>query len=380
MVLTPHFQLRKDVAQAKRVVIKLGTRVLVQANGRPNRKRMGAIAHQAALLRRAGRDVIIVSSGAVGVGIDALGMTKRPTDLADLQMAAAVGQSRLMARYDSLFQKEKCPIGQVLLTHSDLKHRKRHLNARNTMLNLLRHGVIPIVNENDTVSVDEIKVGDNDVMAALVSILVDADALLLMTSADGLREPNGAGKTKRVPYIPKLNKTILGLTHGKGSDLSTGGMASKLEAANMFCRTGGISLILDGRKPSQIEAALAGGDNGTLMAPDSSARTTRRKNWITFFNRSTGSIHIDSGAVKALKANGKSLLPIGVKRVDGKFDIGSMVEIVAPNKAVIARGLTNYSSQEIDQIKGCQSSEIAKQLGNRNSDVIVHRDNLVLED
>ncbi|MGD9875097.1 MAG: glutamate 5-kinase [Kiritimatiellia bacterium] len=372
---------REEFARARRVVVKVGSRVLVQKTGRPDARRIRALVKGLAALHRRGCDVAFVTSGAIGTGMEALGLKERPTTLPELQMCAAVGQTRLMSRYEDLFAAEGIKIGQILLTRDDLKNRTRHLNARNTMMSLFRHRIIPVVNENDVVAVDEIKLGDNDVLASLAAILVDADALVLLTTTDGLREPVGGGKTRRVSMLEELSADTMSFVSGKGSSLSTGGMATKLQAAANAARVGIPSVIADGRKPHALAHIFEGRDTGTLMAAagrGTDAYLSRRKRWIAFFHRTDGAVVVDDGASTALINKGRSLLPIGVKEVEGTFPAGVAVNIRRLDGELIARGLTEYSSAEILKIKGRKTSEIKAILGSRDYDEIVHRDNMVL--
>ncbi len=372
---------RAALAKARRIVVKLGSRVLVQRTGRPDLRRLRGLVRDLARLRRAGREVVVVTSGAIGAGMQALGMSQRPARLPDLQMAAAVGQSRLMRRYDDLFAREHCLVGQVLLTHDDLKHRARHLNARHTMLAMLRAGVIPIVNENDVVAVDEIKFGDNDLLASLVVQLVQAELLILLTTTDGLRARVPGGRTRRVPGVAAVTSAVLGLAAGKGSALSTGGMASKLESARAAAQAGAAVVIADGRRAGILGAILAGADTGTLIPADAPAgpdALTGRKRWIAFFHRAQGTLLIDDGARRALEQGGKSLLAIGIRAVEGAFEAGAAVDIRALDRTLIARGLASYSGREIRVIQGRRSSAVAALLGAAAYGEVVHRDNLVL--
>lgn len=371
---------RDQLKSAKRVVIKFGTRVLVDARGRPNPRRLQAIVDQVSALAAEGREVVIVSSGAVGAGLDPLGYARRPVDLVGLQMAAAVGQTRLMSLYGDRFAKKSIAVGQVLLNRDDLKQRNRHLNARNCLLGLLKRGVVPIVNENDVVSVDEIRLGDNDVLAALVAVLVDADALLLCTSVNGLREPVGNGRTRRIPFIRKVGRDELALVGVKGSELSTGGMGTKLEAAGMANRAGALSLILDGRASDVLLRALRGGDVGTLVAPADAPRRIRgkRKHWIAFFHKPAGRLVVDAGAAAALVSRGKSLLPAGIRGVEGGFPTGAVVEVVGPGGVLLATGLSEFGSEDLRRIQGKSSNAILEILGPAVSTEVVHRDNLAI--
>ncbi len=378
--MSAHVQ-RSSLASARRIVIKIGSRVLVQRSGRPDTRRMRELVRQVATLHAAGHEVIVVSSGAIGAGMEALGMKRRPTTVPDLQMAAAVGQSRLMATYDELFDRHGIKIGQILLTHDDLNHRLRHLNARNTMINLLAHRIVPIVNENDVIAVDEIKFGDNDLLASLVAIMMEAHALFLLTTVDGFRLPHGEGRTRRASVLAGVDAKTLSHAVGKGSELSTGGMASKLQSAGMALSTGIPVVIANGRKDDIIMDIVGGKDTGTFIVPVNLTERgglPLRKRWIAFFHKTRGSISVDQGAISALRDKGRSLLAIGVKKVDGDFTAGSVVNILDDDGKLIARGLTGYSSADIRVIMGRKTSEIQTLLGARDYDEVVHRDNMVL--
>lgn len=367
---------------AKRVVVKLGTRLLATETGRPEYRRINSLVRDIAALSHAGKEVVLVTSGAVGMGLEALGKKTRPKALPDLQMAAAIGQARLMAYYDKLFQREKLKVGQVLLTHDDLNNRIRHLNARNTMLNLLRHKIVPIVNENDVVAVDELnlKIGDNDTLAALVALLIDADVLVLLTSADGLYKKSDGGRKKRVPYLERVTREALALAKGKGSALSVGGMSTKLRAADTVANVGALTVIADGRKPKILEHIFEAEDTGTLIGgmPGAASLTSSRKQWLVFFTRAKGAVVVDDGAKDALQNKGRSLLPIGVKQVKGLFAAGSVINVQTASGKVIARGLTAYSSEHLEKIRGKKTSDIVQILGAKDYDEVIHRDNLVL--
>ncbi len=371
---------RAALRAARRIVIKLGSRILVPQSGRPETQRVQSLVRAIAALKHGGREIVLVTSGAIGTGMDALGLRRRPTRLPDLQMAAAIGQSRLMNTYDRLFAAERCLIGQVLLTHDDLKHRARHLNARNTMLAMLQRGVIPIVNENDVVAVDEIKLGDNDILAALVVHLLNADLLVLLTTADGLQAPDAGGRSRRVAQVQAITRDILDLASGKDSELSSGGMASKLESAGAAAKAGAAVVIADGRRAGVLQAILAGEDTGTLIPPagrNSQDTLSARERWIAFFHKPAGTLIIDDGARRALEQGGKSLLPIGVKKTEGNFAAGAAVDIKAQDQTLIARGLTAYSSRDLRLIQGHRTADIAAILGG-GCDEVIHRDNMAL--
>lgn len=360
MVQQKHRTALKD---AKRIVVKAGSKVLVEHSGRPDEQQLKALVDELAGIQNAGGEVAFVSSGAVGAGLDALNFVKRPKEIPDLQMAAAVGQISLMTLYHDLFKANKITVGQVLLTHDALKDRERHLNARNTLLNLIENRVVPIINENDAISTEEIKFGDNDVLAALVAILIDADALVLLSTTDGLR--NG---DERVSYIEEVDDDILGLVADKADHLSTGGMASKLKSAQLAAHNGVPVVIADGRKPNVLTNIFQGLDEGTLLFPKA-GNMSKRKSWIAFFNRSEGHLVVDNGAAAALE-KGKSLLPVGIKEVQGTFEVGAMVDIQSLEGEPIARGLVELSSGDIQNLKGQQTAG--------KSGEVIHRDNMVI--
>lgn len=262
-------KLRSSLADVRRVVVKVGSRVLVQKTGRPELRRIRNLVNELADLREQGIEVVLVTSGAIGAGMEALGMRARPTEVPDLQMAAAVGQCRLMTTYDTLFGARRCKVGQVLLTHDDFGHKLRLTNARRTIENMLRHRVIPIVNENDVVADEEIradiKLGDNDFLAALVSRLIRADLLVILSTVDGLRAPGAQGVTRRVPYLEKVDRRSLALVTGQKSSLSKGGMGSKLRAAKLATQAGSHVVIADGRKVGTLRRVVAGADTGTFI-------------------------------------------------------------------------------------------------------------------
>jgi len=354
---------REALRTAKRIVVKAGSKVLVEGSGKPDGQQLEQLVDELARLHNNGCEVAFVSSGAIGAGLDALGMKTRPKEIPDLQMAAAVGQICLMSLYNDLFGKKACKIGQVLLTHDALKHRERHLNARNTLLNLIANRIVPVINENDAISTEEIKFGDNDVLAALVAILIDAEALVLLSTTDGLR--NGE---ERVSEIDEVDDTVLGLVQDKQDTLSTGGMASKLKSAQIAAHNGISVVIADGRKPGVLENIFSGKDEGTLLYPKA-GNISNRKRWIAFFNRVEGHLTVDDGACEALLA-GKSLLPVGITEVSGQFKVGALVEILTTAGKSIARGLVEYSSTTINEIMGQKTSE---HIGE-----VIHRDNMVM--
>ncbi|MBP7274867.1 MAG: glutamate 5-kinase [Kiritimatiellae bacterium] len=376
---SPSCSLRAPLAKARRIVVKLGSRVLVRADGRPDRARMAALVRDIAQLQRSGREMIVVSSGAIASGMEAMGWRTRPKSLPELQMAAAIGQVRLMKLYDELFRKSQCLTGQMLLTHDGLRDRERHLSARQTLHALMRHRVIPVINENDTVAVDEIKFGDNDQLAALVALLADADALILMSTVDGLRAPAGRGRTRRVPVLRSVTRRELELVFGARDEFSSGGMASKLQSAHAAARAGIPVVIAHGRTTGILEKILSGADVGTLIGePGSRPRWSARREWIGFFHHPQGVISVDEGARRALVERGTSLLAIGVTGVRGTFAAESVVDIADRNGHVIARGWTCYSADDIRKVKGLRTARQTEVLGARDYDEIVHRDHMIV--
>ena len=372
---------RQALTLANRIVIKIGSRILVERTGRPDIQRIHSIVKEIARLHHAKKEIVLVSSGAIAAGIETLGLNTRPTALPQLQMAAAVGQVRLMSIYDKYFSREGCRIGQVLLTHDDLKNRTRHLNARNTMLELIRQNIIPVVNENDVVSVDEIKFGDNDMLASLVTILIEAEVLILLTTADGLHTSYGTENARRVAYLKSVTFDTLRLARRKTSKLSLGGMESKLKSAEAATHVGARVVIADGRKKQILTRVLRGDDTGTLIGGSIQEKRSSmkgRKRWIAFFHKTDGTLFIDEGAQKAIEQKGHSLLPIGIKKIEGHFSKGALVNVKSLKGKLIARGLVDYSSERLAKIKGHKTSEINGILGYKDYEEVIHRDNMVV--
>ncbi len=303
-------ELLKDIS---RVVVKLGTGVLTDSRKHPDLAQMEQLVAQVAEQSKAGKEIVLVSSGAVGAGMGALGHEKRPTDLAELQACAAVGQSRLMATYEKLFGAFGLSVAQILLTHDDLQHHDRHLNARNTLVRLLGHGVVPIINENDVVSFTELKFGDNDQLSALVASLLPADLLVILTTVDGVIENFGKANPRTIPVVEQIDHKIEKLAGGTNSSTAVGGMASKIQSAKIAIRSGIPLVIASGKKKRTLARVLAGEDEGTLFVPQT-GRLQGRKRWIAFFHHPKGALFVDDGARKALRESGKSLLPPGVAR------------------------------------------------------------------
>ena len=356
--------LRESLQSVSRIVVKLGTGVLTDSQKRPDPAQFRQLVDQLAALRRAGREVVLVTSGAVGAGMGALGYQSRPAAAAEKQACAAVGQSKLMAEYDRLFAAHGLVVAQVLLTHDDLEHHERHLNARNTLVTLLQHGVVPIINENDAVSYTEIKFGDNDKLSALVASLLPADLLVILTTVDGMIEHFGTPEARLLPEVRKIDAAIEGMAGGTTSATAVGGMKSKIDAARIAVRSGIPLVIASGRKPTVLADILAGAEEGTLFVP-SAAKLKGRKRWIAFFHHARGMIVVDDGARKALRTAGKSLLPPGIARCEGTFAAGDVVRICDLEGTEFARGLARFSADAI-------------RTGTLKRVEVIHRDDLVI--
>ncbi len=345
-------------------MVKVGTGVLTDRRKQPDPEQLKQLVAQLAGLRRAGREVVFVTSGAVGAGMGALGYEKRPSDLAELQACAAVGQSRLMAIYEQLFAQHGLHVAQVLLTHDDLEHHERHLNARNTLVTLLARGVVPIINENDAVSFTEIKFGDNDTLSALVASLLPADLLVILTTVDGVIENFGKANPQTLATIEKIDSALEKLAGGTDSATAVGGMRSKIQAAKIVVRSGIPLVIASGRKKGVLARVLAGETEGTLFVPQPH-KLRGRKRWIAFFHHPKGVLFVDEGAKVALREKGKSLLPPGISRCEGGFAAGDVVRVCDGNGTEFARGIVDFGAAEV-RAKKLQRVEV------------IHRDNLVI--
>jgi len=368
---------RKDCQRARRIVVKIGSALVAEGAG-INRARIAALAEVLAALQDQGKELVVVSSGAVALGCARLGWRPDGLSVHEKQAAAAVGQPHLMRAWHEALAAHGIESAQLLLTKDDLRHRRRWLNAVNTARTLLAHQVLPIVNENDTVVVEEIKFGDNDRLAALVALLVDADLLVILTDVDGLfsADPRKDPTAARIGLVARITPELMAAAGGPGARIGTGGMRTKLEAARV-ATTGGVACaIIDGKDPARLHRLLAGDDVGTLFV-SAVDRMRRRQQWIAHALPVRGRLFVDEGAARALIERGASLLPVGVVRIEGGFDKGDCVEIVAP-QGLIARGLVNYSAEEARRIIGRPSQEIAAILGYADFASLVHRDNLVL--
>ncbi len=365
------------VSRTKRLVVKVGTGVITTKDGLLDTAQVSSISKQIVGLKRRGYEVALVSSGAVGAGMGELGMRRRPSTLPELQAAAAVGQGKLTGAYDDCFKAEGYHAAQVLLTREDLEERHRYLNTCNTINALFGFKVVPVINENDTVSVEEISFSDNDILSALVTNLLRAELLVMLSSVDGLYKKPGKG-AEFVPVVEEITGDVERLASRSMTHLGMGGMESKLKAARIATNSGEAVIIANGRTPDVLTRIIGGEELGTLFLP-ARKRLKSRKRWIGFTLRPRGRIYVDEGAFAALSKRGKSLLASGITDVDGKFDRGDVISIsTTGNKTEFARGLTNYSSTELMKIKGQSSSSIKKTLGSKPYDEVVHRDNMVL--
>jgi glutamate 5-kinase len=362
-----------------RIAIKVGSNILTDSKDTLNTKRMNSLAKGIAEVQDMGHQVVIVSSGAVAAGMKRLGLKKRPRDIKLKQAAAAVGQSALMWTYERSFKKHRKKVAQVLLTRDDLADRKMYINAKNTLSTLLSYGVIPIINENDTVAVDEIRFGDNDQLAALVASLVEADRLIILSDVDGLYEedPKKKPSAALITHVESITPQMVKLAGKSSTAVGTGGMYSKLLAAQKALRSGVTVNIINGKRPSLLVALIKGSSHGTEFKPDKT-RLSARKGWIAFGSRTKGKITVDEGASNALSVRLKSLLPSGITSVEGKFEKGDAILCINMNGNRVAKGLSNYSSDEVKKIIGKKTSEIEEALGYRYSDEVIHRDNIVL--
>ena len=367
------------MANGERLVVKVGSGLLRDPGGGLRGDVVRHIVRQIVSLRDAGREVILVSSGAIALGIQVLGQARIPKSIAHQQAAAAIGQGHLIRIYEDLFAGLGKKAAQVLLTHDDLRVRRRYLNARNTLLVLLQYGVVPVINENDTVSVDEIRFGDNDVLAAMVCNLVDADRLIILTSVDGLytADPSvhpDARLISRVEDIDSVEALASPATHATGK----GGMATKIRAARVAGASGVHTHIANGFAPDSVLRVLAGEAVGTHVAPPGTTRLSSRKRWIGYALKARGEICVDDGAKRALTTQGRSLLPSGIVAVSGTFFFGDAVYCVDTHAHRFAQGLVNYSAAELQAIRGQHTSRIEPILGAKAYDEVIHRDNLVL--
>ena len=364
---------------AKRIVVKVGSGVLTEDNGL-NLKALRSISRQICQLADRGLEIILVSSGAMASGIKKIGLSKRPDEIPKRQAIAAVGQAGLIMEYEKSFARYNKKVAQILLTSDDLVNRKRYLNARNTLCTLLSWQVIPIINENDTVVVEEIKFGDNDNLAAMITLLMDADILINLTDIDGLYtgDPRKNQNAELISVVTTIKKDIEKYASDIPGPLGTGGMLSKIKAAKKVTAAGIPMLIARGEKHDILIKLFAGKEHGTFFIPKKE-KLANRKCWIAFTLKPKGTIMIDDGAAAAILKSGKSLLPSGIVRVDGEFSVGAAVEFKRENNdEILGTGLVNYCASDIRKIMGLKSGKIKKYLGHKSYDEVIHRDNLAI--
>jgi glutamate 5-kinase len=373
-----NFSGRDAVRAARRVVVKIGTNALTNATGRFNRAHFEALGEDL-LWAAQGRELVVVSSGAIALGVERLGLPARPRDIPGKQACAAVGQSRLMQAYEEAFGRADRLVAQVLLTHGDVQDRRRYLNAKHTLERLLAANVVPVINENDTVSVDELKFGDNDTLAALVAGVVEADALIILSDVEGLftADPRKDPDARLLPQVDVVTPELLALAGGSGSQVGTGGMATKIRAAARVTELGVRCLITSGAIPGRLRSVLSGEPVGTLFETPGTRRSARRA-WIAHALKPRGRLLVDAGAREAIVTGKRSLLPSGIRSVEGDFERGDPVDLVDEQGQVFARGLSSYEDGELRRIAGLKSTDIESVLGYRYLDEAVHRDDLAV--
>ena len=372
-------KIRKDLLnQVKRIVIKVGSGVLTSAGGL-NMAVIDDLVTEICALKEKGFEVLVVSSGAIASGLKKIGMAKRPQSVSQQQAMAAVGQSSLIMAYEDAFERHGHKVAQILLTRDDLTHRRRYLNARNTLFTLLSWNIVPIINENDTVVVDEIKFGDNDNLSAMVTNLTESQLLINLTDIDGLfdKDPRNHDDAKLIDVVEKADRKIMRYASSIPGFLGTGGMASKIKAARKVALRGVPAIIANGLKPGILDLIFSGKEEGTLFLPGETTLCSR-KHWIAFTKSPKGEIVIDRGAERAILKKGKSLLPSGMVEVRGRFSLGNSVLLLNEAGDQIAVGMVNYHSGDIRKIMGAKSAEIESRLGFKHDDEVIHRDNLVL--
>jgi len=372
-------QIRKNVFdRVRRCVVKVGSGVLTQDEGL-NVKVIKRLAREISALMDQGHQVILVSSGAIASGMKKMGMAERPSDIPQKQAVAAIGQPRLMLEYEKSFAHHQKKAAQILLTRDDLCNRRRYLNARNTINALLDWKIVPVINENDTVVVEELKFGDNDNLSAMITHLMDADILVNLTDIDGFydKDPGLHKDASLIPLVSKIDRAMEKAALDIPGALGMGGMSSKIRTAKKVTTSGIPMVIASGLKANILKKLFEGRDVGTLFLPREE-KMGSRKCWIAFTLKSTGVIRVDKGAARAIRKQGKSLLPIGIVEVEGEFGVGAAVTCVDPNGTSFATGLVNYGASDIRKVMGVKTNQIQKRLGYKHYDEVIHRDNLVI--
>ncbi|MGE5454492.1 MAG: glutamate 5-kinase [Methylocystaceae bacterium] len=369
---------RQRLSQVKRLVVKVGSSSITYPGGKINLSRLEKLARELADLHNQGCEVILVSSGAMAAGLGRLKMKEMPPTIPVKQALAAIGQGALMQLYEKFFSEYSQVVAQVLLTRDDFAERVRYLNARNALTALLELGAIPIINENDTVAVEEIRFGDNDTLSALVTSIVSADLLIILTDIDGLydHDPRLHAEAAIISQVTEIDAKIEANSRTRGSSVSSGGMYTKLQAARIAMNSG-IPMVIARGEEGNIRRIINGEELGTVFIPRDEKMHARDR-WLAFGSHPQGNIVVDDGAAEAIRIKGKSLLPSGIVRIEGSFDRGTVVSIIAAQNGELARGIVNYSSQEIAQIAGHRSVDIKKILGSKDYDEVIHRNNLAL--
>jgi glutamate 5-kinase len=370
---------KKILGKVRRIVVKVGSSILASVEKGLHYEVFSHLTKEISDLKRQGYEIVLVSSGAIAAGMEKMGYKIRPQAITQKQATAAVGQTRLMNIYENYFSRFQQMVAQVLLTHDDLSHRRRFLNARNTLLTLLELGIIPIINENDTVVVDEIKFGDNDNLSALITNLIGADLLIILTDIEGLcdSDPRVNPNARCISLVEDTDVDMGGIVGETKSEMSVGGMISKIQAARKASRFGIPTVVARGTKEGVLHQILKGKEIGTLILSKGEALSSR-KHWIAFNPKPKGDVTVDDGAKKAIVQKGKSLLPSGVVKIKGSFDRGDLVTCLGPRGKEFARGLVNYSATELEKIKGQRSDQIESILGYKYSDEVIHRNDLAV--
>jgi glutamate 5-kinase len=371
---------RRCLKNIKKMVIKIGSSSLTLKTGGLDRANIEKFVNEVSSLAKRGIEVMIVTSGAIAAGLEDLNISKKPQEITLLQAAASIGQVELMKLYGDLFSKNGLKIGQILLTQEDTTRREQYLNIRNTIRNLIDLGVIPLINENDSAAVDEIKFGDNDELAALVSVLAEADVLVILTDIEGMydKNPRTSRDAKLISYIDRIDKNIESAAGGIGSTYGIGGMESKIKAAKICSFSGIKTIIADSRRINVLDEILAGKNVGTFFAPQTMKKVKSIKKWIAFGMKTKGAIIIDKGAEEAVLNKGKSILPVGVVKVNGKFNKGDTLKVFSMDNKLIAKGISNFSSDDILKIKGKNQKKILSEFNDAMCSEVIHRDCLVV--
>lgn len=370
---------RKELARAKRIVVKVGTSTLTYSTGKLNFNRIEKLVRELSDLQNQGKEIILVTSGAVGAGMDRLGLKERPKSIPEKQALAAVGQGILMHTYEKLFAEYGQMVAQVLLTRENSVKHKQYSNCRNALLTLLKMGVIPVINENDAVAVDELKIGDNDTLSATVATLVDADVLIILSDIDGVytANPQTDKSAKLISEIIDITPEVESLAGGAGSKLGTGGMYTKIQAAKIAVNSGVAMIIASGGQDAIVRNIIEGKVYGTIF-PAKECHLKVRKSWLAFGTRIAGDIIVDEGCEKAMLKEGSSLLAAGIVAVDGNFLSGNTVRVLSSAGREIARGIVNYNGKELQKIIGKNTKQFSEILGEKVYDEVIHRDNMVL--